>query len=169
MTKFIDLDASVEKNVEATNFAQALQQVANIVDQTAEKSREIPPAMAAIGEGPFADFLTIYEAGLKQQCHGFTKAISDLSNQPSNSELKTKVIELAHSIKSGGSSFGYHLITTIASKAHQILKANENFSTEDMTLLSNYAKALELVSVKKMSGNGDKAGRLLLKGLDRPG
>jgi hypothetical protein len=35
-----------------------------------------------------------------------------------------------------------------------------------MTLLSNHARALELVSIKKMSGNGNKAGRLLLKGLE---
>jgi PAS domain S-box-containing protein len=164
----IDPDASVEKNVGTTNFAQVLQRVANIVDQTTKKYTEIPSAMAAIGEGPFAEFLTIYEAGLKQQCNGFTKSISDLSNQPNSIGLKTKAIELAHSIKSGGSSFGYHLITTIATKAHQILKANENFAAEDMTLLSNHAKALELVSIKKMSGNGDKAGRLLLKGLESP-
>jgi signal transduction histidine kinase/CheY-like chemotaxis protein len=159
-------DASVEKNVGAMNFAQVLQRVANIVDQTTEKSTEIPSEMAAIGEGSFADFLTMYEAGLKQQCEGFTKVISDLSNQPNDSELKTKALDLAHSIKGGGGSFGHHLITTIATHADQILKDNETLNPEDIEFLSNHAKALELVSIKRMSGNGGKAGRLLLKGLE---
>jgi chemotaxis protein histidine kinase CheA len=148
------------------NFPQVLQRVVNIVDQMIEKSIEVPSAMAAIGEGAFAEFLTIYEVGLKQQCDAFTKAISDLSNQPNDSGLKTKAKELTHSIKRGGDSFGHHLITTIATKADQILKDIEKFTTKDMTLLSNLAKALELVSIKKMSVNGYKAGRLLLKGLE---
>jgi hypothetical protein len=61
-----------------------------------------------------------------------------------------------------------HLITTIATKADQILKDIEKFTTKDMTLLSNHAKALELVSIKKISVDGNKAGRLLLKGLESP-
>jgi chemotaxis protein histidine kinase CheA len=72
---------------------------------------------------------------------------------------------LAHSIKGGGGSFGYHLITTIATNADQILKDNENFTLEDIELLNIHAKALELVSRKKMSGNGGKPGRILLQGL----
>jgi hypothetical protein len=59
------------------------------------------------------------------------------------------------------------LITTIAAQADQILKDNETFTAEDIELLSNHAKALELVSTKKMSGNGGKAGRILLQGLER--
>jgi chemotaxis protein histidine kinase CheA len=73
---------------------------------------------------------------------------------------------LAHSIKGGGGSFGYHLITTIATNADQILKDKENFTPEDIDLLMNHAKALELVSRKKISGNGGKPGRILLQGLD---
>jgi hypothetical protein len=58
------------------------------------------------------------------------------------------------------------LITTIATHADQILKDNETLNPEDIEFLSNHAKALELVSIKRMSGNGGKAGRLLLKGLE---
>jgi chemotaxis protein histidine kinase CheA len=108
----------------------------------------------------------MYEAGLKEQCDGFTTAISDLSNKPADSDFKTKAIELTHSIKGGGGSFGYHLITTIATHADQIIKDTESLAPEDIELLNNYAKALELVSVKKMSGNGGKAGRILLQGLE---
>jgi chemotaxis protein histidine kinase CheA len=76
----------------------------------------------AIGEDAFLELLIMYEDELKVRCDGFTKAISDLSNKPTNSEFKTKAIELAHSIKGGGGSFGYHLITTIAASADKMLK-----------------------------------------------
>ncbi|MFT5506358.1 MAG: chemotaxis protein histidine kinase CheA [Gammaproteobacteria bacterium] len=108
------------------------------------------------------------ETGLKEQCNGFTTAVSDLSNKPTDSDLKTKAIELAHTINGWGSSFGYHLITTIVTNADQILKDKENLTAEDVELLYNHAKALELVSIKKMSGYGGKAGHILLKGLERP-
>jgi hypothetical protein len=60
------------------------------------------------------------------------------------------------------------LITAIATNADQILKDKENLTAEDVELLNNHAKPLELVSIKKMSGNGGKAGRILLKGLESP-
>ncbi len=79
------------------NFLQVLQRVVNIVDQMTEKSIEVPSAMAAIGEAAFAEFLIIYEVGLKQQCDAFTKAISDLSNQPNDSGLKkSKRVDAFH-------------------------------------------------------------------------
>ncbi|MFT5599307.1 MAG: HPt (histidine-containing phosphotransfer) domain-containing protein, partial [Chitinophagales bacterium] len=82
-------------------------------------------------------------------------------------ELKATAIELAHSIKGGGGSFGYHLITTIATNADKILKESENFNARNMALLIKHANALVLVSLKKMSGNGGKPGRILLQGLEK--
>jgi PAS domain S-box-containing protein len=164
-----DTAASTEKSGEPVNFAQVLLQVENIVDQTIKQNEdnEIPSAMVAIGEDAFAKLLTMYETRLTEQCDGFMKVISDLFKKPTDSRLKAKAIELAHSIKGGGASFGYHLITTIASHADQILKKNDHVTAEDMVLLSNHAKALKLVSIKKMSGNGGKPGRLLLQGLGK--
>jgi CheY-like chemotaxis protein len=160
---------STEKNGVEVNFAQMLLRVEKIVDQTTKQNEdnETPSAMVAIGEDAFAKLLTMYEAGLTEQCDGFLKVISDLFKKPTDSRLKAKAIELAHSIKGGGASFGYHLITTIASHADQILKKNDHVTAEDMALLSNHAKALELVSIKKMSGNGGKPGRILLQGLGK--
>jgi PAS domain S-box-containing protein len=164
-----DAVASTEKSGEPVNFAQVLLRVESIVDLTTKQNEDnkIPSAMLAIGEDAFAKLLTMYETGLTEQCDGFMKVVSDLFKKPTDSQLKAKAIELAHSIKGGGASFGYHLITTIASHADQILKKNDHVTAEDMALLSNHAKALELVSIKKMSGNGGKPGRLLLQGLGK--
>jgi hypothetical protein len=59
------------------------------------------------------------------------------------------------------------LLTKVNFACQLTLKGEENPSPEDVELLSNHAKALELVSIKKMSGNGGKAGRILLQGLER--
>ena len=158
-----------EDATETNDFAEVLERVANIVDQTTDQNKdiEIPSAMAAIGEDAFAELLKMYEDGLKEQCDGFTNAILKLSDKPADSELKTKAKELAHTIKGGGGSFGYHLITTIATTADQILIDKENLTPEDIELLNNHAKALELVSDKKMSGYGGKPGQILLQGLEK--
>jgi signal transduction histidine kinase/CheY-like chemotaxis protein/HPt (histidine-containing phosphotransfer) domain-containing protein len=160
--------ASAGESGESTSFSRVLCRVADIVDQTTEQNKdtEIPSVIVAIGENAFAELLKMYQDKLKEQCDGFTKAISDLSNKPADSKLKIKAKELAHSIKGGGGSFGFDLITTIATNANQILNDNENFTAEDIDLLNNHAKALELVYRKKMSGNGGKAGRILLHGLE---
>jgi signal transduction histidine kinase/CheY-like chemotaxis protein/HPt (histidine-containing phosphotransfer) domain-containing protein len=164
----VDSSPDGEENKETTNFAQVLSRVADIVDQITEQNKdtEIPSAMAAIGEHAFAELLTMYEAGLKEQCDGFTTAIAGLSNKPTGSDSRAKAIELTHSIKGGGGSFGYHLITTIATHADQILKDKQTLTAQDIEILSSHAEALALVCSKKMSGNGGKPGRILLQGLE---
>jgi hypothetical protein len=87
-----------------------LLQVANIIDQTPEQNKHTELSLAimeAIGEDAFLELLIMYEDELKVRCDGFTKAISDLSNKPTNSEFKTKAIELALSIMGGGGSSDY--------------------------------------------------------------
>jgi signal transduction histidine kinase/DNA-binding response OmpR family regulator len=162
--------ATAEKNGEPTNFAAILDRVANIVDQTTEHNKETGahPAMTAIGGDALAELLTTHETRLKEHCNDFTTVVSDLSNKPTVSELKTKVVELAHTINGWGCLCGYHLINTIVTNADQIIKDKENLTAEDVELLLNHAKALELVSIKKMSGYGGRAGHILLKGLERP-
>ncbi|MFT4606409.1 MAG: signal transduction histidine kinase/CheY-like chemotaxis protein [Urechidicola sp.] len=161
--------ATAEKNGEPTNFVAILDWVANIVDQTTEHNKETGahPAMTAIGGDALAELLTTHETRLKEHCNDFTTVVSDLSNKPTASELKTKVVELAHTINGWGCLCGYHLINTIVTNADQIIKDKENLTAEDVELLMNHAKALELVSIKKMSGYGGKAGHILLKGLER--
>ena len=46
----------------------------------------------------------------------------------------------------GGSSFGYHLITTIAKQADNLFNEKEIFVAQDMYLLGIHADALSLFS-----------------------
>jgi hypothetical protein len=110
--------------------------------------------------------LTMYEDGLEVQCDDFIKVISDLSNKPKDSVLKSKAIELAHIMRGGGDQYGYPLITTIATSADQILNDKESVTPEKIELLNNQAKALKLVSTKKMVGDDGKTSQMLLHGLE---
>jgi HPt (histidine-containing phosphotransfer) domain-containing protein len=109
--------------------------------------------------------LVKYEDGLEIHCDDFIKLISDLSNTPKDSVLTSKAIALAHIIKGGGSQFGYPLITTIATSADQLLKNEESLTPENIELLNNQAKALKLVSTKKMVGEDGKSSQMLLNAL----
>jgi HPt (histidine-containing phosphotransfer) domain-containing protein len=80
--------------------------------------------------------------------------------------LKSKAAELAHIIKGSGGQFGYPLITTIAASADQILNDKESVTPDKIEVLNYQAKALKLVSRKKMVGDDDKASQILLHGLE---
>jgi hypothetical protein len=92
--------------------------------------------------------------------------IFGLSNKPEDSVLKTKAKELAHMMKGGGGQFGYPLITTIATSADLILNDKESVTPDKIELLTHQAKALKLVSTKKMVGDDDESSQMLLRGLE---
>jgi PAS domain S-box-containing protein len=165
----IDPSTSAEEQGEIERFDQVLQRVASIVDQMVEQNKGIenPSALrAALGEDEFKILLTMYEDDLEEQCDDFIYVISDLSNKPKDSVLKSKAAELAHIIKGSGGQFGYPLITTIAASADQILNDKESVTPDKIEVLNYQAKALKLVSRKKMVGDDDKASQILLHGLE---
>ena len=119
-----------------------------------------------LSEDEFKELLTMYEEDLEVQCDDFINVILDLSNKPEDSVLKTKAMELAHMMKGGGGQFGYPLITTIATSADLILNDKESVTPKKIELLNHQAKALKLVSTKKMVGDDDESSQMLLRGLE---
>jgi signal transduction histidine kinase/CheY-like chemotaxis protein len=165
----IDPSTSTEEHGEMERFDQVLLRVVSIVDQMVEQNKGIenPSALrAAFGEDAFKKLLTKYEDRLELQCDDFINVILDLSNKPKDSVLKSKAMELAHMMKGGGSQFGYPLITTIAASADQILNDKESVTPNKIELLNHQAKALKLVSTKKMVGDDDESSQILLRGLE---
>jgi HPt (histidine-containing phosphotransfer) domain-containing protein len=165
----VDPSTSIEEQGEIERFDQVLLRVASIVDQMVEQNKGIenPSALrAALGEDEFKILLTMYEDDLEAQCDDFINVILDLSNKPKDSVLKSKAIELAHIIKGAGGQFGYPLITTIATSADQILNDKESVTSDKIELLNHQAKALKLVSTKKMVGDDGESSQILLHGLE---
>ena len=164
----IDSSTSTKEHGEIERFDQVLLRVASIVDQMEEQNKGIenPSGLrAALGEDEFKGLLTMYEHSLRLECDDFMKAISDLSNKPKDGVLKSKAKNLAHMMRGGGDQYGYSLITTIATSADQILKEKGSVTPGKIELLNNHAKALKLVSTRKMVGEDGKSSEILLNRL----
>jgi hypothetical protein len=70
-------------------------------------------------------------------------------------------------MRGAGGQYGYPLITTIATSADQILNDKGSLTPEKIEILNHQAKALKLVSTKKMAGEDGESSRMLLHGLER--
>jgi len=164
----VDDEATKDGATADTGFAQVLERVSNMADQASslgtDESDPLPEMAAIIGD-KFPELLVSYDEALTAQCDKFKAEISELEENLADDEIKSKAKELTHSVKGGGGTFGYHLITAIATQADDLLSGTDALEAKDVRALGNHANALILVAGKKMSGTGGTAGRILLKGL----
>lgn len=149
-----------------TIFSQVLERVACIVDQVTEIDEEEPHEnLASLGAERFAELVQMYTDSLSEQCDELKSELDVLSRNLIDEEQRSKLKFLTHTLKGGGGSFGYNLVTIIATQADILLKENEVLDDTGLQTLMGCSEALSLVARKKMSGNGGKAGRILLQGL----
>ncbi len=163
-----DADDELVAIAEGADFAQVLQRVSNIIDQLSEiNQQDDGPAMQldGIGADKLAELQVMYEQRLVDHCEDLGRAMQYLGEDPADDDAKDKVKQLVHTLKGGGTTFGYHLVTIIATEADNLLVTKDALDDQDMTSLNNYAEALMLIAKKRLSGNGGKAGRILLRGL----
>ena len=121
--------------------------------------------IAGIDADKLAELLTKYEERLIENCDKLKTMIDDLAENSTDDELRNEVAMLFHSLKGGGGTFGFHLITTISTEADDLLEAKDTLEAKDIRTLGNHVEALSLIAKKRVSGNGGKAGRILLQGL----
>jgi CheY-like chemotaxis protein len=164
----IDTEEDAEPRDDST-FAQVLERVGAMADQASSIGSETtePPSEIAIMLGDkFAELLAGYEKNLIEQCDNLKEAVAEVAKNPTDPDLKARVKTIAHTIKGGGGTFGYNLITTIATKADNLVSGNDVLAEQDLYTLNDLSDALKLVADKKMSGNAGKAGRILLQELE---
>jgi PAS domain S-box-containing protein len=163
-----DTDTNENESADVKSFSQVLERVSNIADQKTnmeEDDEDSFSTIATLGAEKFAELLEMYESGLRDQCNALRAELETLMKDLSDDSQKTKVKELTHMLKGGGGIFGYHLVTTIAGDADDLLLEKDTLDTTDLQVIANHSDALSLISDKKLSGNGGKAGRILLQGL----
>jgi len=150
------------------SFHNVMKSASKVIDQVSKSDRvDIMGSkkMKGLSKDKLAMLLTGYEESLDTNCLDLDVMIQNLKKNPNDESLKDKVAMLAHSLKGGGGTYGYDLITIIAENIDKILTYNENVTPEHIELLSNHAQALQMVSTMKMYGNGGKSGQILLQGL----
>jgi CheY-like chemotaxis protein len=157
-----------DTETQSAGFTDVLERVSAMVDQasaTSNENRELPAEMAGIGIDKFTELVLMYEKNLLEQCGKLNTALAAFVSTPDDPDLRASVKALTHSLKGGGGSFGYHLVTTIAAEADLLLKTKESLDADDLRALTYRSEALYLIASKKITGNGGKAGRILLQGL----
>ncbi|MBV1879679.1 MAG: response regulator [Pseudomonadales bacterium] len=108
-----------------------------------------------------------FETSLLEDARDIKEQLVTLSNDRNNSLIRKKTQLLTHSLKGTGKSFGYDLVSDIATKADEILLGIEAPTATDMQQLENYTEALFFIAKNQLRGDGGAAGQLLLSGLQK--
>lgn len=157
-----------EDNVECSDFTQVLKRVSSLLEKfPVDNSRNnaLRSQMRKLSNEKISNLQAKYEESLKQECNRLKKQVKLFSESPSNIDLKNGMKELTHTLKGAGKTFGYNLISSIASDADLILNVTEIFTGGEIQNLKNHFDALSLIADKKISGDGGEAGLALLRGI----
>jgi len=146
------------------SFEQALLRVESIVDQMAglDKGDTELDLSQGLDQDIFAELIGKYEQQLITRCDELNDLWVAYSTDTNQDDIRTKLKELTHMIKGGGGSFGYHLVTIVATEADDLLAKEGKPDQEELEIFSKYVAVLKLIARKKISGYGGKPGRMLL-------
>jgi len=161
-----DTEVGPESGKKYASFAQVLERVSSIVDQEPDGKASAPIIkISGVSADELAELLDGYEKDLPEDCAKLKAAFDNLAKNLADDALKSEVSKTAHAMKGTASSYGYHLITTIATKADSLLNGKDVLDAKDIGTLGNQVDALSLIARKRLFGDGGKAGRILLQGL----
>ena len=167
-SELTDIEDISELLANDASFVQVLERVSNIIDEMSVRNekRSAPILeIAGVSEDKLAKMQANYEENLIGKCDKLKTAFDDFAESPADDEPRSEVSMIVHSMKGGGSTYGYHLITKIATEADDLLNEKDTLEAEEIRTLGNLVEALSLIAKKRISGNGGKAGSILLKGL----
>ena len=129
------------------SFTRVLERVSNMVDQLSEFDKKVSVpflAKAGVAADKLAELQAMYEKSLSEECGELKSAFGDLAESPTDDELRSKVSMLIHTLKGQGGMFGYHLITTIATAAHDLFNAKNTLEAEDIHTLARIMQEIQI-------------------------
>ncbi len=154
---------------------------------TTLKKKSIKPAGRATNVRASVDLSSVQPEDLEKQAN---EAIADLTNKfPSwacgdvqkmknllveasgmfNQEraalIRQKFYPKAHDLKGQGATFGYPLITDIASHMCRLITTKTQYSSTDLAVLKQDTQMMETVLWKKLKGDGGLKGAQILEAL----
>ena len=149
-------------------FSQLLERVSNIAENSPDTADRPSPLASKVSKGAAEKLDKLkfeYEKTLLQNCNSLEFQINDLAERPADVELKEKMSLITHKLKGSGDTFGYNLVSTIATEADTIFNNTEPLAMDDIQNIKNHIDALSLIANMKLTGDGGEAGRVLLQGL----
>lgn len=156
-------------NEVSDNFSQVIHRAADVVDHLSRLNKiDYSGSLNVPGIEPkkLSEMMATYEASLSEKCCELDQVFDDFMKSSGDEESREKLAMLIHALKGGGDTYGYNLVTSIATTADELLKCRNDLKEEEMKSLGHHIEALSLIAQKKLSGNGGKAGEILLQGLN---
>ena len=90
-----------------------------------------------------------------------------VNNEGPQREALDAMFRIAHDIKGQGGSFGYDLVTVIGNQLCHFLENREAITPAGIEAVGLHIEAIKVVIGQRMTGDGGKAGEMLLSGLTK--
>ncbi|MBL4802739.1 MAG: Hpt domain-containing protein [Emcibacter sp.] len=82
-------------------------------------------------------------------------------------DLLTEIFDLSHNIKGLGGSFGYYLMTDIATSLCEYLRFKDNISDLQTDIITAHVKSMDVVLTEEIGGSGGEQGNQILEQLQK--
>ena len=79
--------------------------------------------MPGVNPDKLAEMMLTYETSLIEKCNELSNEFNDFVNSPADDQRRNKLAMQTHTLKGGGSTFGYHLISIVATTADDIFNS----------------------------------------------
>lgn len=89
----------------------------------------------------------------------------DNKNPPKSDRLMTEIFDLSHNIKGLGGSFGYYLMTDIATSLCEYLRDKECVSELQEDIIIAHITSMDVVLSEEIEGSGGEQGNKILEQL----
>lgn len=106
-----------------------------------------------------------WASGDVQKMKQFLGEANGIFKQERTDLIRQKIYPKAHDLKGQGTTFGYPLITDIASHMCKLITSKTSFSADDLTILRGDVQMMETVLWKKLKGDGGAKGAQILEKL----
>ena len=112
-----------------------------------------------------SDKFPAWACGDVQKMKEYLAEASGLFSQERANLIRQKFYPKAHDLKGQGTTFGYSLITDIATHICHLVTSKTQFSSSDLAILKKDTQLLETVLWKKLKGDGGLKDAKILEGL----
>lgn len=113
------------------------------------------------------DLSVDYRNQVTQCCDIVRTCLQALEIDPLNVSAKNQMRKAIQTLHNQGEYSGYHLMTTIAESALNLIRKKEILGEVDIQRLAFFMDTIMLVMKKRLSGYGDQPGRFLMKELGK--
>lgn len=132
---------------------------------SAEKNPEDLEKMANDALADLANKFPAWACGDVQKMKDLLTDASEVYKQERTDLIRQKFYPKAHDLKGQGTTFGYPLVSDIASHICRLITEKSQFSTADLSILKRDTRLLETVLWKKLKGDGGIKGAQILEEL----